>query len=120
MRRHGILALTTSLMLSASIAAAQDTIPQRPRADCMEAAASSRRGMMVMMDSLNRRLDSLVGRMNRAEGSQKVPAMSDVINELVAQRKGMHQHMHMMMEGGRGMRMMGPGTKPCGRPAPPE
>ncbi len=74
---------------------------------------------MVMMDSLNRRLDSLVGRMNRAQAGQKVPAMSDVINELVAQRKGMHQHMHMMMEG-RGMPMMGPGTRPCGRAAPPE
>ena len=119
MKRHGIWALTTSFLLSASIAAAQDTTPQRPQTDSTGDAAGSRRAMMEMMDSLNRRLDSLVGRMNRAQGTQKVPAMADVINELVAQRKGMHQHMHMMMEG-RGMPMMGPGPRPCGRPAPPE
>lgn len=120
MRRHVMWALTMSFMLTASIAAAQDTTPRRPQADPAQAGPGSQRAlMMAAMDSLNRRLDSLVVRMNRADGSQKVRAMADVINELVAQRKGMHQHMHMMMEG-RGMPMMGPGAKPCGRPAPPE
>ena len=53
-------------------------------------------GMMLAMDSLDRRLDSLVGRMNRATGNQKVAAMAAVINELVAQRKVMHGHMQQM------------------------
>ena len=53
-------------------------------------------GMMPAMDSLDRRLDSLVSRMNRASGNQKVAAMAAVINELVAQRKAMHGHMQQM------------------------
>jgi hypothetical protein len=52
--------------------------------------------MMAAMDSLDRRLDSLVDRMNRSSGTQQVAAMATVINELVAQRKGMHEHMQMM------------------------
>lgn len=118
MTRHCIWALTTGFLLSASIAAAQDTTPQ-PQTDSTGVAAGSRRAMMATMDSLNRRLDSLVGLMNRAPGSRKVTAMAEVINELVAQRKEMHRHMHMMMEG-RGMPMTGPGPRPCNRPAPPE
>ena len=57
---------------------------------------------MMMMDSLNHRLDSLVDRMNRTSGNQKVQAMAAVINELVTQRKTMQGRMHRMMEG-RGM-----------------
>ena len=52
--------------------------------------------MMLMVDSLDRRLDSLVGRMNRASGNQKIAAMAAVINELVAQRKVMHRQMQQM------------------------
>jgi hypothetical protein len=65
---------------------------------------------MQMMDSLNARLDTLVSRMNRATGSRKVTAMAEVINELVAQRQVMHQHMRRMMESRRGMMPMR--TKP--------
>lgn len=59
---------------------------------------------MAAMDSLDRRLDSLVDRMNRAGGDQKVAAMAAVINELVAQRKAMRSHMQEMMKmmGGHG------------------
>ena len=59
---------------------------------------------MAAMDSLDRRLDSLVDRMNRAGGNQKVAAMAAVINELVAQRKAMRSHMRerMKMMGGHG------------------
>jgi hypothetical protein len=53
-------------------------------------------GMMMAMDSLDLRLDSLVGRMNRATANQKVAAMAAVINELVAQRKVMHGHMQQV------------------------
>jgi hypothetical protein len=53
---------------------------------------------MQMMDSMNARLDSLVDRMNRASGNAKVTVMAQVINELVAQRRAMHQHMRQMMQ----------------------
>lgn len=52
--------------------------------------------MMQMVDSLDHRLDSLVDRMNRASGNQKIAAMAAVINELVVQRKVMHGHMQQM------------------------
>ena len=61
---------------------------------------------MMLMDSLNRRLDSLVSRMNRAGGNQKITAMAAVINELVAQRRVMQSHMHAMMMGKSGMMRM--------------
>jgi hypothetical protein len=51
---------------------------------------------MATMDSMNSRLDTLVGRMNRAKGDAKVTAMAQVINELVTQRKVMQKHMQMM------------------------
>ena len=58
---------------------------------------------MRVMDSMNARLDTLLGRMNRASGNAKVPAMAQVINELVAQRRVMQKHMHQMMRSGGGM-----------------
>jgi len=108
----------TALMLSASIATAQ-----QPRA-----ASSDRRGMssqnqmaMATMDSLNHRLDSLVSRMNRASRNQKVESMAAVINEMVAQRKAMLERMHQMIGGREGMtKMMGDSAAPtpsAGAPA---
>ena len=72
---------------------------------------------MQRMDSLEARLDSLVGRMNRATGDQKVAAMAAVINELVAQRRVMREHMRQMMDS-RGMMMQGERRPAGGRPAP--
>jgi hypothetical protein len=71
---------------------------------------------MQMMDSLNARLDTLVSRMNRATGNRKVTAMADAINELVAQRKVMQQHMRRMMESRKGMMHMMGEPAPDGRP----
>jgi hypothetical protein len=74
---------------------------------------------MPMVDSANTRLDSLVARMNRTAGAAKVTAMADVINELVAQRAVMQQHMHEMMMGGQGGMMHGMrDSTPPGRHAP--
>ena len=109
MHWHGTWAVVASLMLSASAAAAQDTNPPYRHPGRAETVGRSGPSMM-MMDSLNRRLDSLVGRMNRAAGNQKITAMAEVINELVAQRKAMQQHMRGMMDR-HGMPMMGPGAK---------
>jgi hypothetical protein len=70
----------------------------------------------MMMDSLNHRLDSLVDRMNRASGNQKVQAMAAVINELVTQRKAMQERMHQMMERGGMMGMMNDSTSTRSKP----
>jgi hypothetical protein len=52
---------------------------------------------MMRMDSLDRRLDSLVGVMNKAKGDKKVTAIAAVINELVEQRRAVHRRMGQML-----------------------
>jgi hypothetical protein len=66
-------------------------------------------GMNMMMPVDDARLDSLVDAMHGAKGSKKVPAMEKVIDELLAQRKIMQQHMTHMMQ----MQMGGAGQGPC-------
>ena len=109
-----------ALVLSAHVLAAQQPIPlQQPdRPPSGMADASGMAAQMQVMDSLNARLDRLVSRMNRATGNRKVTAMADVINELVAQRKVMQQHMRQMMESRKGMMHMMGEPAPEGRPAP--
>jgi uncharacterized protein HemX len=95
-----------ALVLGAGGLAAQQPNQQAPRG-------------MQMMDSMNTRLDSLVSRMNRASGNAKITAMAQVINELVAQRKTMHQHMRQMMQS-HGEMMGGKAVKPGREAAPAE
>jgi TolA-binding protein len=89
-----------ALVLSAhAVAAQQPTAPQQP--DRRHGGLTGPSGMAAQMqirDSLNARLDTLVSRMNKATGNSKVTAMAAVINELVAQRKVMQEHMRQMME----------------------
>jgi hypothetical protein len=95
---------TAALMLSAHGLVAQQPGQTRPQAQrgMMGDSAMARQHMQTM-DSLNARLDSLVGRMNTAMDNLKITAMADVINELVAQRRMMHEHMQQMMGHGHGM-----------------
>jgi hypothetical protein len=102
-----------ALALSASVLAAQQ--PQRQQPDT-HGQMANHDNMQMMMDSLNHRLDSLVGRMNRTTGNQKVQAMAAVINELVSQRKMMQNRMHRMMERGE-TGMMDESTSTNRRPA---
>jgi hypothetical protein len=44
------------------------------------------------------RLDSLVTAMHQSKGDRKVAAMEKVIDELLAQRRAMADHMRYMME----------------------
>lgn len=85
-----------ALVLSAHVVAAQQPTPPRPRDRVT--GKSDMAAQMQMRDSLNARLDTLVSRMNKATGNSKVTAMAAVINELVAQRKMMQEHMRQMME----------------------
>ena len=104
-----VFVVFAALMLSATIVAAQQpgTVSPTRRGEM-----SGRNQMsMVMMDSLNQRLDSLVQRMNRISGNQKVQAMAAVINEMVAQRKSMQERMHQMTDRG-GMRGMANDSTP--------
>jgi hypothetical protein len=89
--------LASALFLAPAASAQQPGDSMRRRADTGMAQ------MTMMRDSTDARLDSLVRAMNSASGNRKVQAMANVINELVAERKMMHQHMGEMMEH-RGMR----------------
>jgi hypothetical protein len=103
-----------ALVLTVSTAAAQQ--PGAPTPDRRSGMAGGNQMSMMMMDSLNHRLDSLVDRMNRTSGNQKVQAMAAVINELVAQRKVMQDRMHQMMERGGMMGMMSDSTSTGRKP----
>jgi predicted transcriptional regulator len=109
-----VFAVFAALMLSSTIVAAQQpgtVSPTRP------GEMSGRNQMsMAMMDSLNQRLDSLVARMNRTSGNQKVQAMAAVINELVAQRKSMQMRMHQMMDRAAMGRMANDSTPTSSKP----
>ncbi len=64
--------------------------------------------MMGEIETTNAALDELVGRMQAAEGAEKMAAMEEVLTALVAQRREMHKRMRsmpQMMCGGM-MRMM--------------
>jgi hypothetical protein len=103
-----------AVMLTASMAAAQQPGTAAPKRDAEGMAGHGRMSMMAM-DSMNNRLDSLVARMNRTSGNDKVQAMAAVINELVSQRKLMQDRMHRMMERGGMM-----GTTQDATPAAPK
>lgn len=111
--------LAIFLVITQGVAAQQRE--RQPSRDSMPSGMMGKR-MQQQMDSMNARLDTLVGRMNRASGNAKVSAMAQVINELVAQRRAMQSHMWKMMENhgrmmGGGM-MMGDSASTPKRPAP--
>ena len=95
--RFSLIGSVTVLFLTASGLAAQQPVAPGPGG---HGPKSDRGSMFMMMDSLDHRLDSLVDRMNRSTGNQKVQSMAAVINELVSQRKMMRERMHGMMEQG--------------------
>ncbi|HZL44472.1 MAG TPA: hypothetical protein VFD66_14475 [Verrucomicrobiae bacterium] len=82
--------------------------------------------MMVRWKSMQSELDQKIAKMNQATGQDKVDAMADVINTLVAQRNEIANHLigarkHMMdrMQDQRdGMR--GPPSQPGANPPPEE
>jgi hypothetical protein len=98
MRHLRILGGIIAVICSAPVIQAQQP-PTRPQESqpAETTMVGGNPAMMAAMDSLDHRLDSLVDRMNRAGGNQKVAAMAAVINELVAQRRMMRSHMRQMM-----------------------
>lgn len=75
----------------------QQSEPRRDRTGLGGMMGDQQR-QMRMMDSMNARLDSMVARMNQGTGNNKMTRMAQVITEMVAQRKAMHQQMRNMME----------------------
>lgn len=88
-----------ALVLSAHLLVAQQPGQARPQGNQhgMMGDSAMAQQHMPAMDSLNAHLDTLVSRMDKATGDQKVAAMADVINQLVAERRMMQEHMHQMM-----------------------
>lgn len=135
------------ILLVALLALAGATTLAAQRPDCPRdsaAGAGMMRGMkpgggggmdhamMMRMDSLGARLDSLTKVMNRASGSRKVDAMAAVLTTLVSDHREMQRHMHerMMREHGMGGGGMaggmehgamgaGPGMADCPKMLPP-
>ena len=61
-----------------------------------ESMMAHHKEMMAKMEAMDARLDDLVKKMNAATGSRKTDAVAAVVNELVAQRKQMREHMMAM------------------------
>jgi hypothetical protein len=104
--------LIALLLVAGSLTVAPAASAQQPRDSMRTRTDSGMAHMRMMRDSTDARLDSLVRAMNSASGDRKVQAMAGVINELVAERKMMHQHMREMM--GRGGMRRHPGMGDSG------
>jgi len=61
-----------------------------------ESMMAHHKEMMARMEAMDARLDELVKKMNAATRSRKADAVAAVVNELVAQRKQMREHMMAM------------------------
>ena len=59
---------------------------------------AERQKLMAEMKAMDAELDQKVAQMNEAKGEAKVDAVADVINQLVKERKTMHQEMAKMRE----------------------
>jgi hypothetical protein len=71
-------------------------LAQTPAAGGHEQRMAEQKAMMAKMTAADQKLADLAARMNAAKGEDKVAAMAAVLNELVAQRKQMHQSCGMM------------------------
>jgi hypothetical protein len=63
---------------------------------CTEAWKAKHQAMVEKKAEMEARLDELVGTMNAAQGDAKVDAVAAVLNELISQRKAMHQRKHRL------------------------
>ena len=85
-------------------AAAQGASAEKPSGKaamgcpCAEMMAKHHKEKMAMKKEMDERLDAKVAEMNSAKGENRVEAMAAVLNELVAQRKEMHQRHNKMRE----------------------
>jgi hypothetical protein len=64
------------------------------------AMAERCRAMMADMKAMDARLEEKRSAMNAAQGNEKINAMAALLDELVSQRKAMHEKMGAMPMGG--------------------
>ena len=57
---------------------------------------TNQKAMMAKMTAADQKIADLVATMNAATGEERIAAMTAVINELMAQRKQMHESCGMM------------------------
>jgi hypothetical protein len=129
--RHVVGALSLAILLGTPLAFSQSTEKAQAKPmmqKMMEQKAESqeshgdmpakckammqkRQQMMQKCQKMDAKLDTLAAAMNTATGQKKIEAMAVLLNELVQQRKAMHQMMQMkgMMSGM--MRGMSKGAK---------
>lgn len=54
--------------------------------------------MKASMDATQKTLDDLVAQLNAAKGDERIDTLVAIVNQLVAERKAMHEHMSGMMK----------------------
>lgn len=100
MNLRALIGIAAGALLMAGAASAQQPAPQARDSMHMQGRMGDTMGMTsgeMMRGASDARLDSLVQAMNHATGNKKVQAMAAVINELVEQRRAMHEHMRQVM-----------------------
>ncbi len=85
-RQHGMMEQKTGQCSGGEMPARCKAMMEK-RQQMMQA----RKDMMARCKAMDARLDELVATMNTATGQQKIDAMAALLNELVQQRKAMHE-----------------------------
>ena len=97
MRLKKFLSINVLALAALAVAAQQPTQPPMMGEKKMdESMMAHHKEMMATMETMDARLDELVKKMNAATRSRKADAVAAVVNELVAQRKQMREHMMTM------------------------
>ena len=101
----GILALGSTLVPAqehqghqgnTSSSSAQQSTSTASMPEACKSMMAKRDQMMAKMKNMDAALDQKVAAMNSSTGTAKVDAMANVINELISERKQMHQNMMSM------------------------
>lgn len=87
-----LAAATLTMMLSAATVLAQTPATQTDVGEHKQKMAEK----MAKMTAADQKIADLVATMNAATGEERIAAMTAVINELMAQRKQMHESCGMM------------------------
>ena len=100
MKLFPIGAIVVGAVLEFETVRAQQTPSQEPRQHSQAMTQQSwmmdYEQMLTDMKAADARLQALSDRMTSARGDEKVPAIQDVVSELVKDQLGMHQHLMMM------------------------
>lgn len=123
MKSTGMLLITVGLIALPTVAHAEeghgqaDKTPDAIPEMCQKMMAE-RKGMMSGMQNMDTAMDEKLAKVKSTKGDAKIEALTDLVEALMNQRKGMHAHMmsgmpkmmgHMMSHMGDEKGMMGDG-----------